>query len=349
MAVNTKIEWTDHTWNPWHGCPDDGKRTPACANCYAEAWASRFGAGDFNNTITRTSDKTFYKPLNKNLYKPGDKVFVCSLSDFFHDAVPVELVREAYAKVILARPDLTWIFLTKRPENIKLDNWIFNPIPANHWLGVTAENQEQADIRILKLMQIPAAVRFVSCEPLFELINLPLHGCEHCGKSGKDGLRCRHCGKTSRPVRGGLDWVICGGESGPKARPTHPDFVRSLRDQCAATDTPFLFKQWGEWCPISDLVCREKTGNRFHWNAILHNRQEIDYKDDVTDERIYVWHYTEHDPKDDSEFAAYKVGKHKAGRELDGRLHDGYPTIKPTRCVNCPGASDECSSPWVCK
>ena len=242
MAANTKIEWCDHTWNPWTGCPDDGLRSPACQHCYAREWHKRFGR-DFD-TITRASDATFRAPSNRKKYKPGDKVFVCSLSDFFHEAVPDSLCAEAW-DIVNERPDLIWMFLTKRPENISAPyNWApYDPGGNfhNHWLGVTVENQEQTDTRIPQLLATPAAVRFVSVEPMLEPISFrwaKWKGLSRTESTNEyDGLRM-------------LDWVICGGESGPGARPMHPDWARSLRDQCEDADVPFFFKQWGSKPPV---------------------------------------------------------------------------------------------------
>ncbi len=253
MATNSKIEWTDHTWNPWYGCPDDGRRSPACDNCYARSWAKRFGSVDFDREIKRASDKTFNAPLNCKKYKSGDKVFVCSLSDFFHPAVDPRLRLDAFISVVMERPDLIWIFLTKRPECVgEWGDW--DEPGNNHWLGVTVENQEQADKRIPLLLEIPAAVRFVSCEPLLESIciwkwlkpaalNYPKSWpTERMAKAITGGVECGDFLPT-------LDWVICGGESGPGARPMHPDWARSLRDQCSEAGMPFMFKQWGEYVP----------------------------------------------------------------------------------------------------
>jgi len=246
MAVDSKIEWTDHTWNPWYGCPADGKRTEACDHCYARSWAKLYKFVDFDKEIRRSSDYVFRAPLNKKKYKPGDRVFICSLSDFFHEDIPDELWSDAW-EIINARKDITWIFLTKRPENIEVfGDWpIDEDPPSNLWLGVTAENQEQADKRIPALLKIPAAVHFVSCEPLLGPVDLlSFKKCHACGEIGKDGLICPNCEKVSTADNTLLDWVIAGGESGAYARHLDPDWVRSMRDQCAEADVSFFFKQW---------------------------------------------------------------------------------------------------------
>jgi len=314
MGEKSKIEWTDHTWNPWYGCPDDGKRSPACDNCYARAWANRSGIVEFDREIKRASDATFCAPLNRKKYKSGDRVFVCSLSDFFHQAVPSRTFADAL-DVIHRRDDLTWIFLTKRPENISIPlNWpatdASNP-PLNWWLGVTVENQAQANQRIPLLLNIPAAVRFVSCEPLLGAVDLRqwitsdrwyLTRCPKCGWVGStefaisDGESCQ-CPKCYAEMddigNSGLDWVIAGGESGAGARPMHPDWARSLRDQCAAAGVPFLFKQWGEWVEESFATAHKP-------NAIACGKNPT----------------------------MVRVGKKEAGRLLDGVEHNGYPGQK---------------------
>ena len=250
MASNSKIEWTDHTWNPWYGCPADHKRTEACDHCYARAWAKLYQFVDFDKEIRRSSNYVFRAPLNTKKYKSGDRVFVCSLSDFFHGVVSHDLLSDAW-EIINARPDLTWIFLTKRPENITQNvNWQAEyEIDPNLWLGVTAENQEQADKRIPLLLKIPAAVHFVSCEPLLGPVDISQYlGMKHEDEIGIENtdqsLPEAQCLGMHDPWVSGLDWVIAGGESGAYARPMGPDWVRSLRDQCLETETAFFFKQW---------------------------------------------------------------------------------------------------------
>lgn len=244
MGTNSKIDWTDHTWNPWYGCPEDGRRSPACDNCYARAWAKRSGIVDFDREIKRAADSTFSAPLNRNKYKPGDRVFVCSLSDFFHEAVPYEWYCDAF-DVMSNRPDLIFMLLTKRPEDINPEhNWIrTNELASwgNLWLGVTVENQEQADRRIPELLKIHAAVRFLSCEPLLGEISIERYLLSSYDKAAHDYQMTGHENRSDK-----LDWVICGGESGVKARAMHPDWARSLRDQCEEAGVPFFFKQWGK-------------------------------------------------------------------------------------------------------
>ncbi len=241
MAVDSKIDWCDHTWNPFYGCPDDGKRSPACDNCYARQWAKRSGLVDFDKEIRIASAKTLAAPLNKKKYKSGDRVFVGSLADYFNDdnagsytAMRFTEIQIEIHSVIQQRHDLIWIFLTKRPENINHE-WRLLKQP-NVWLGVTAENTEQASKRIPELLNIPAAVHFVSCEPLLEGIDIRQH-------LGMYDLGCLNGETGSCEMSGGLDWVICGAESGAKKRPMREEWATQLQADCEVMSTPFFFKQ----------------------------------------------------------------------------------------------------------
>jgi len=264
MAESTKIEWADSTFNPWIGC---AKISPACDNCYAEALMDKrmgrveWGAG---KPRSRTSAANWKKPAQwnaKRFMECGDcgwrgeaaaeiiscghcgafplqdarrRVFCASLADVFDNEVDPQWRHDLW-KLIHATPNLDWLLLTKRignaqqPEVYRYLSW-----PPNVWLGITVVNQEEADRDIPKLLKVPAAIRFLSIEPMLEPIKF---GGLLCGDSAR-GLDAH-----------GIDWVIAGGESGANARPMHPDWVRSLRDQCAAAGVPFLFKQWGEWGP----------------------------------------------------------------------------------------------------
>ena len=214
MGKTTAIEWTDATWNPWIGCT---KVSPACQNCYAERDMKRYGR-DFNK-ITKTSDKTFYAPMH---WKEPKKIFVCSWSDFYHPDVPKEW-REEALNIMEHETRHTFILLTKRPENIIDLMW------SHVWQGVTVENQEQADRRIPLLLDKAkhTLTRFLSIEPMLGPIVLP---------------RQEPVGYTPSF---GLEWVIVGGESGPNARPIHPDWVRGIQKQCEEVKVPLLFKQYG--------------------------------------------------------------------------------------------------------
>ena len=225
MAENSKIEWTHHTFNPWVGCT---RVSPACDHCYAEAIDARFKGNRWGPRADRTRTKTWGDPVkwNRKAEAKGTRyrVFCASMADVFdnHKSIQFDWRRDLY-QLIDETPFLDWLLLTKRPQNVaKLapNSWFENGIPPNVWLGTTVENQIEVKRRIPHLTQIPARVRFLSCEPLLGPIRIPT------GEMRK------------------LHWIIAGGESGSQFRPVDPDWFRSLRDQCAAAKVPFLFKQW---------------------------------------------------------------------------------------------------------
>jgi len=188
----------------------------------------------------------------------------------------------------------TYLFLTKNPKRYKEFEW-----PKNAWLGTSVENQAAADERIPLLLQAPAAVRFISAEPLLGPIVL-----RKKAVNDREIIQATLMGRLdeySRPVERGIDWVVCGGESGSGARPCHPDWIRSLRDQCQAADVSFFFKQWGEWAedgPVSGKRYLAKpSGHLIGGDAI----------------------------RECGDRALYRVGKKKAGRILDGRTWDEMP------------------------
>ena len=243
MGADSGIEWTDHTFNPWIGCT---AVSPACDHCYAETLATnRLGVGWGQRAERRrTKPSTWKQPLawNRKAEREGRRyrVFCASLADVFDNAVPAEWRRDLWT-LIDATPHLDWLLLTKRPQNIArmlpTRTWSDGGDHApNIWLGTTVENQAEADRRIPHLLAVPAARRFLSCEPLLGPVDL---------SASLPLTRGNPCGEPDTPVR----WIIAGGESGPKARPSHPDWFRSLRDQCQAAGVPFFFKQWGEWAP----------------------------------------------------------------------------------------------------
>jgi protein gp37 len=239
----TAIEWTDTTWNPVTGCD---RVSPGCDNCYAMTLAKRLkGMGQANyqhDGDPRTSGPGFGLTLHPDaLDKPlhwrkPRRVFVNSMSDLFHPDVPVDFIADVWA-VMQATPQHTYQILTKRPQRmarVVANNIEWNPLP-NVWLGTSVENQRYADLRIPHLLATPAAVRFLSIEPLLGSVNLhdvfaPLD--IHARWSLHD-----------------IDWCIVGGESGRGARPMDPEWARSLRDQCEAAAVPFFFKQWGGRTP----------------------------------------------------------------------------------------------------
>lgn len=291
MAENSRIEWTRHTFNPVVGCQKVG---PGCDNCYAEGWSKRsglvkWGAGEVRRI---TSDAYWRQPLkwDRAAAAVGERhrVFCASLADVFDNAW-LAGVRERLFELIKATPNLDWLLLTKRPGNIARmlpPDW--DTGYPNVWLGCTVVNQAEADRDIPKLLSVPARVRFLSCEPLLgrlDLVNLqPSSMTTYDALGGRslsregdydDGLAC-------------IDWVICGGESGPLSRPMHPDDARALRDQCVGAEVPFFFKQWGDWAE-----------DRGHFGVVpdcLMNGLRL-----------------------------FRIGKKRAGRVLDGRTWDEVP------------------------
>ncbi len=212
--ANSKIEWTESTWNPLTGCT---KVSPGCKHCYAERMAKRLqaiGLEKYRNGFNLTlHDEVLEDPLH---WTKPQMIFVNSMSDLFHPGVPLAFILRIFAVMQRAHWH-TFQVLTKRAERLlELDsllNW-----PPNVWMGVSVENSDYI-YRVHLLRQTHAAVKFLSCEPLLgPLPNLPLEG---------------------------MDWVIVGGESGPKARTIDPSWVREIRDQCQAVKVPFFFKQWG--------------------------------------------------------------------------------------------------------
>jgi len=223
----TKIEWATETWNPITGCTPISE---GCKNCYAKRMAQRL-AGRFGYPaddpfrVTLHPDK-LDQPLR---WKKPRRVFVCSMGDLFHEDVLEEWIDQVY-EVIANTPQHTFQILTKRPERMARYIRIMSAALPNVWLGVTAENQEQADKRIPVLLQIPAAVRFVSVEPMLEAVVI--------GDLLGDAYSSMHGGFAP-----GIDWVICGAETGSGARPMELDWARDLRDQCVSAEVPFFFKR----------------------------------------------------------------------------------------------------------
>lgn len=272
MSDRSAIEWTDATWNPVTGCR---KVSPGCDHCYAETFAERWRGtpGHYFENGFDVQLRPGKLDLPLRWTKPR-RVFVNSMSDLFHDAVPDEFIVEVFARMWWA-PQHTFQVLTKRHGRMRsllprLEAHLRDrerdlalvdcptpltwPLP-NVWLGVSVENQHWADVRIPALLDTPAAVRWISAEPLLGPIRLAP---EWLGPP----MVCRRSFGPLTPadrsaVRGFarvlghpfLDWIVTGGESGPHARPIDPDWVRDLRDQATGWATPFLHKQWGGRTP----------------------------------------------------------------------------------------------------
>ena len=243
------------------------------------------------------------------------RVFCASLSDWLDDEVPIEWLGRLL-KLIRDTPHLDWLLLTKRPQNWQarlhkvsehlknqqqphavVDAWLDGHAPANVWIGTTMEDQTRADERIPVLLNIPATVRFLSCEPLLSIVDL------HSAHIAVETWRVGESFNGPPPLNG-IHWVICGGESGPNARPMHPDWARSLRDQCHAAGVPFFFKQWGDWV----------------YPAYADPSASFD--DFPKAERGQVWQPTSTSRHG---YDLLKLGKKKAGRLLDGIEHNGFP------------------------
>ena len=339
MAENSKIEWTTHTFNPWTGCT---KVSPGCKYCYAEALMDqryhkvKWGPQGIR---LRTSVSNWRKPLQWNKTQwfqcPGcgwsgpekdmlldgcpnlichavcvparQRVFVASLADIgeIHETILDEW-RIDLVNLVTECNNLDWLFLTKRPENFNelyLD--LFGgQLPDNLWVGTSVENNKTAGERIPQLLKIDAKVRFLSCEPLLEQMfigfDIWFDQEYYEGRIGKprDGI--------ARQYKDLIHWVIVGGESGPKARPMHPKWATSIRDECVSAGVPFLFKQWGEFVP---WIPRDgNPGN----HPIQHVRLDG----------------LKYEPGDFTSplQSMIKIGKHAAGRLLDGRTWDEYPT-----------------------
>lgn len=332
MAENSKIEWTDHTFNPWLGCQKVG---PGCDHCYAEARDIRFTGGAMwgpHAARQRTSEANWRLPMKWNREAMAThtrkRVFCASLADVFDNAVDPTW-REDLWRLIWETPHLDWLLLTKRPGNIAdmlpkdgLDHpgWKY-PWP-NVWLGCTVVNQVEAERDVPKMLEVRAKVRFLSIEPMLGPIDLDTawHGesalasecwgdCSWCDAGHPAMHNCQRGKQSAQEYskgRSGIDWVIVGGESGPHVRPMHPDWARALRDQCAAAGVPFFFKQWGEYRPPQTDGERESVRDGHGFGGSL------------LPSGVFG------DPRGN---AVVKVGKKLAGRLLDGREHNDMPGV----------------------
>lgn len=311
MAENSKIEWTDHTFNPWIGCT---KVHAGCAHCYAEAMMdSRWGKVQWgpNGTRVATSIENWAKPLSwdraaKKAGRPA-LVFCASLADVFEDwagAVEIpsekmrtnglEALRLLLFRLIDETPNLIWLMLTKRPENVRRMWPCYSTLPhkqwrENVWLGTSPCNQETADkaCRALYGLQGLCGGTFLSCEPLLGPVHL-----------------------ATKP-----DWVIVGGESGHKARPMNPEWVEMLRLQCQEQGVPFFLKQWGDWKP---RYVSEDDGCACGRD---HNDEPCN--------RVHFWSYCGGGPAGYEArncLVSVNVGKKAAGRSLHGQEYREFPT-----------------------
>lgn len=355
---NSKIEWCDHTFNSWIGCT---KVSPGCVNCYAEARDLRFDGGIHwgkGAPRRRTSEANWQQPVKWNenyrylfvecsvCHWRGDvsggrgmrsegsvmccpacdavgvlrptrpRVFCASLADWLDDEVPIDWLADLL-RLIHDTPHLDWLMLSKRPQNWLgrllaamatlqpgplLDwayKWRIGAPPANVWMGTTVEDQTRAGERIPALLSIPARVRFLSCEPLLGPVDLNYaFGIPTGAGNGSCAMHLAGvCPEGLLPIgKQHLHWVICGGESGLNARPMHPDWARSLASQCSAAGVAFFFKQWGEW-GSAEFGMKRTDAHRFPESGPWAGDSKI----------------------------VYRVGKHAAGRLLDGLEHSDFP------------------------
>ena len=326
--MTTKIEWADMTINPVVGC---SHCSPGCDNCYAERFAARLARnpktaekykgvvdenGKWTGKISERDESVFDR-----LPKTPKRIFIGSMTDLFFSGVD-DTPRQAVSLVgggeVEFAPDTmhvrvamlllqigkhrqhTFMVLTKRAENMEtvMKLMLKRPLP-NLWLGVTVCNQAEADAKIPALLQTPAAVRFVSVEPMLEAVDLRGKLCHWTCPDGSGSWFSPVPGKVHHRL---LDWVICGGETGPGARPMHPDWVRGLRDQCQGARTPFFFKSWGEWV----------TENQSPEDIVLPGHSTIPHG----------WKGRKY------EESVYRVGKRRAGRLIDGVEHNEFPEVK---------------------
>lgn len=296
----TKIEWCQETINPLPGC---SKVSEGCKNCWALRMANRFKGTEKYHGLVENGEWTgrlnwWLADLEKPLrWKKPRRIFVNSMGDLFHhylfhgDIPGDQYLNDLFHTMDIARHH-QYLLLTKRPDNMKrfLENSRIN-IAGDYphvWIGVTAENQKRADERIPALLQVPAAVRWVSVEPMLGSVDL-----SRWLPDPPDEIPFRLHNDV-------LQWCVVGGESGPGARPMNPDWVRSLRDQCVAAGVPFLFKQWGAWMP-----CKSSYRHKGSFGFLSDGSYQFDCENRVK-----------------------KVGKKKSGRQLDGRTWDQYPERK---------------------
>jgi protein gp37 len=342
----TPIEWTagGSTWNPirarnvetggvGHYCE---KVSPGCANCYAATMQKRFrnhiryNAADRGKVELFLDEEVLTYPLR---WRKPQNIFPCSMTDIFGGFVPDEWIERIFDVMFEAKRH-TFQLLTKRAgrlyDFVSRSAFLSNAPLENLWLGVSVENQREADERIPYLLQTPAAVRWVSAEPLLGAVDLEVAlPCRRCKGRGwylerfsdNHGTPCRYCIDMAQKhgtyvrerqfVKRGdsyIHWVVAGGESGSGARPMHPDWARSIRNQCVAAGVPFFFKQWGRHAPALD------------WNKRVEDLVPV-YLDGAAEVKGH-----EHEkPTMMRRFGDKKA----AGRRLDGRTWDEFPTASP--------------------
>lgn len=308
--ADTKIEWADKVWNPVRGC---SRVSDGCRHCYAERQAMRQSGigGKYHGLVRITNGHPQWtgrvvcdagKLDDPRRWQQPARIFVNSMSDLFHDDVPDDFILKVWG-VFADCPHHQFLVLTKRPQ--RMFRWVsgfmaevalrghrlFGEPLQNVWLGVSVENQETADQRIPLLLNTPAAVHWISAEPLLGPLTL---------LKGTHGLY-----RPRNPRWPSLNWVVAGGESGPGARPMNPEWALQLRNQCCGAGIPFFFKQWGNWIHVSEL---ETSFSRREIDAIS--------KDTIV-----------RPGSPDAPGFWLRLGKKKAGRLLRGREWKEFPAV----------------------
>ncbi|HVS73120.1 MAG TPA: DUF5131 family protein [Phycisphaerae bacterium] len=311
MGQTTGIEWTHHTWSPWWGCT---KVSDGCKNCYADSWSNRWGFKIWGPSAERRffGDKHWNDPRrwDREAAAAGERRRVFpSMCDPFEgrDDLYEPLMR--FCGLIEQTPNLDWLLLTKRPENIDrlLPMHWMRPgmFPRNIWLGTSFEDQKSLIDRLGHLCNCPAPVRFLSGEPLLaeadliEAFRLVLSAaCRLALICPPPTAKEITTETASQSISSVLHWMIVGGESGGLARPMDPAWAMKLRDQCRTAGIPFFFKQWGEWAP---------------WDF-----------DSWTPNELHEFRFGQ----GEESRGVFRVGKKLAGRQLDGRTWDEIPEVR---------------------
>jgi len=332
--ATTKIQWADMVWNPVTGC---SKVSDGCAHCYAERQALRLqhmGCDKYKNGFKVTLHP---EELNVRFPGKGKQIFVCSMADLFHEDVPFLFVDLVMARIAISQQH-TFMILTKRPYRMQkyfndlrpegvtksmisdifarpsryfprsFDKLPLNcswPLPwplPNLWLLTTAENQDNADLRIPDLLKCPARVHGVSIEPMLGAVDLG----EYLPNLDENGYPVNQLSNRGKYI----NWVICGGESGPGARPIHPDWIRGVRNQCQDAGTPFFFKQWGEWLTTYDRDDDPDARNLPHEIPNKTRWLNLNGGHGFHGERVVFVH---------------RVGKAATGDYIDGKQYHEFP------------------------
>lgn len=356
MADHTGIEWADATWNPIVGCSIVSPGCTNCyamgmaariaamqpGSHYADTTQPTKAGAVWSGKLALAPEHIITQPLR---WRRPRRIFVNSMGDLFHQDAPDAWIDQVFAVMAMA-PQHTFMVLTKRSARMRdyvgtrAGDWMMHwpdaarkagallgdvaalravpfPLP-NVWLGVSTEDQRRADERVPDLLATPAAVRFVSAEPLLGPLNLfsLIERCDYRGTITEwhDALRGLRFGNDDQETAK-LDLVIAGGESGPKARPMHPDWVRSLRDQCAAAGTAFFFKQWGEWVSVYDRDRDDPDWRNVPSPGDWERKRFLNLagRQGFHGDKLNMMH---------------RVGKRAAGRLLDGVEHNAMPEAR---------------------